>query len=547
MIKHLYIKNFILIDELDLDFESGFSVFTGETGAGKSILINAISMLCADRSSASLVKQGKDKAIIEGTFEFPDESHAVAVLKEAGFEVEEQTTFTREISASGKSTVRIDHRMASLSLLKDCLGDSIDIHGQRDNAYLLNNAVHINLLDQYLSLQKERDETARLFDIYSALVKEKEDALSETYNESDLDYFQSQVEEIEAASLREGEEEQLREKEKQYKQIKDSYEKVSQIFNIYDSSLSDNLYELHHLFSTLPETDDTLPLANTVSNAYYDLSDAMASLHDIYDDNTVSEEEINEIQERLFTLQRLKRKYGRTIGDILATADELRDKISQITHRQEYLEKKNKEIQKAFDSFNKAAVSLSEKRRNGAGELDEKIRSNLKDLMLENARFMTQIDNAKPSRNGIDKVEFMISMNPGEPLRPLAKTASGGELSRVMLGLKDIFAKLQGTETIIFDEIDTGVSGPVATAIGKKMRSLSRNTQVFSVTHLAQVASCAKHHYFVSKSTDGEKTITSVRLLNPQERIEQIALISSGEVTAASKKAARELLKRNHN
>ena len=207
------------------------------------------------RSFFSLARQGKDKAIIEGTFEFPDESHAVAVLKEAGFEVEDQTTFTREISASGKSTVRIDHRMASLSLLKDCLGDSIDIHGQRDNAYLLNNAVHINLLDQYLSLQKERDETARLFDIYSALVKEKEDALSETYNESDLDYFQSQVEEIEAASLREGEEEQLREKEKQYKQIKDSYEKVSQIFNIYDSSLSDNLYELHHLFSTLPETD----------------------------------------------------------------------------------------------------------------------------------------------------------------------------------------------------------------------------------------------------------------------------------------------------
>jgi len=546
MIKHLYIKNFILIDELNLDFESGFSVFTGETGAGKSILIDAISMLCAERASASLVKQGKDKAIIEGTFSFAPGSHAVKTLEEAGFDIDEETTFTREISSLGKSTARIDHRIVTLALLKDCLGHEIDIHGQRDNAYLLNTATHVDLLDQYLSLGKERDEVASLYETYASLVKEKENALAETYNESDLEFFKHQVEEIENAHLKAGEEEKLRDKEKQFKEIRDSLEKVSQIFNMYDTSLSDQLYELNHLFSALPETDATIPLSQAVNDSYYAINDALASLHDIYDDGAISEEEINQIQERLFIIQKLKRKYGRTIEDVLATAVDLREKISQITNRQSYLEQKNKEIEKAFKAYEKAARKLSEKRIAGSSKLDELIRLNLNELMLENARFKTDIKEAKPSRTGLDDVEFMISMNPGEPLRPLSKTASGGELSRLMLGLKDIFTKLQGIGTVIFDEIDTGVSGPVATAIGKKMRSLSKDTQVFSVTHLAQVAACAGHHYFVSKSTDGSLTTTSVRMLNQNERIEQIALISSGEVTAASKKAARELLKRNH-
>ena len=546
MLKHLFIKNFVLIDELELDFHSGFSVFTGETGAGKSILIDAISLLSAERASTSFVMKGKEKAIIEGTFALRKDSHAARVLEEAGFEQDEEHTFTREISASGKTSARIDHRIVTLSLMRDCLKNEIDIHGQRDNAYLLNTANHVRLLDAYISQPEVCQAVRSAYEKYDALQKEKESALQDTYNESDLEFFRYQLNEIESASLQEGEEEALLEKEKQYKSVKESFERIQGILSLYDESVSSDLYEIHKNVSHLPSGETMDKIAQMTADSYYSLSEAMDLLRGMIEEMDLSEEEIDRMEERLYTIQKLKRKYGRSYQAIMEKKEELETQIERIAHRQEYLDQIDRKIAQALHEYEQKAAKLSSLRKKKAPELDHKAAALLKELMLDNADFHTEISEKEPSASGSDRVEFLIRMNKGEDLKPLSKTASGGEHSRLMLGLKVIFTKLQGIETVIFDEIDTGVSGPVATAIGRKMHQLSETSQVFSVTHLAQVAACADTHYFVLKKDDEARTRTSVSILDHDGIIHQLALIASGEATDTSLKAAEELYRRNH-
>ena len=544
MIRNLYIQNFVLIDSLNLEFEKGFSSFTGETGAGKSVMIDAISLLAAERASSSFVMKGKERAIIEGTFDLSDDNHALSVLNDAGFETDGTATFTREISANGKSLARIDHRVVPLSLMRNVLLSQIDIHGQRDNAYLLNVSYHEHLLDEFLNNSEVLNRTKDAWRVYDRLRNERDEALAETYNENDLEFLSYQISEIRDADLKEGEEEELAEKEKQYRSLRASLEKLNAAFAIYDDELSGSFYELKRIVSSL-DGEKAESIAETVSDSYYSLSDAMEQLRDYLNAYDMSEEDINAIEERLFTIQRLKRKYGRTIEEVNRKADEMEAQVEMITHRSEYLARKNKEVDKAFNAYMVCAKQLSALRRNNCHRLDEMIAKNLGELMLPNARFVTSIVEKTPGLTGIDHVEFMISMNRGEELKPLSATASGGELSRLMLGLKEIFTRLQGIKTVIFDEIDTGVSGPVATAIGRKMKSLSKDCQVFSVTHLAQVAACADYHYRVYKSDENDRTRTFVKRMNEDEFIDELALISSGEITPSSLAAAKELLERN--
>lgn len=547
MLKHLYIKNFILIDELNLDFKSGFSAFTGETGAGKSIMLDAISILCAERAGASYISKGKEKAIIEGTFDLSQNQHAIDVLAEAGLETTEDVTFTRELLSSGKSVIRIDHRIVTLSLAKDILRDEIDIHGQRDTAYLLNTANHIRLLDTFLQVDEELKQVKESYQEYARLIKEKEKALQNEFNENDLEYFQYQIQEINQANLKIGEDEELAEKERQYKQIKNSLDKYNQVFSLYEEGLADSLYDLQKLCSNLGNDEKTTAIQTSISDAYYSISDSIDELHKLVGEYDMDEEEINEMEERLFTIQKLKRKYGNSIEHILSQQEQLKQQVQMFTHRKEFIEQMDKKIEKAYNLYQKNATNLSKIRQSRAKELDDAILINLNELMLPNACFKTVFTECNPSEHGNENVEFMISMNKGEELKSLVKTASGGELSRLMLGLKVIFTKLQGIQTVIFDEIDTGVSGPVATAIGQKMKALSNSCQVFAVTHLAQVAACADTHYFVSKEDKDNKTITHVTELGEKGRIDQLALISSGSITDISKKAAQELYRRNHN
>ena len=544
MLKHLYIKNFILIDELNLDFKSGFSAFTGETGAGKSIMLDAISILCAERAGASYISKGKEKSIIEGTFDLSHNKHALEVLADAGLETNEDVTFTRELLSSGKSVIRIDHRIVTLSLAKDILRDEIDIHGQRDTAYLLNTANHIRLLDTFLQVEEELQQVKDSYQAYSKLLKEK--ALQNEFNENDLEYFQYQIQEIEQADLKIGEDEELAEKERKYKQIKNSLDKYNQVFSLYEDSLADSLYDLQKLCSNLGNDEKITAIQTSISDAYYSISDSIDELHKLVGEYDMDEEEINEMEERLFTIQKLKRKYGNSIEQILAQQEQLKQQVQIFTHRKEFIEQMDKKIEAAHITYQKNASKLSKIRQTRAKELDDAILINLNELMLPNACFKTVFTGCSPSEHGNENVEFMISMNKGEVPKSLVKTASGGELSRLMLGLKVIFTKLQGIQTVIFDEIDTGVSGPVATAIGQKMKALSKSCQVFAVTHLAQVAACADTHYFVSKEDQDNKTITHVSELDEKGRINQLALISSGSITEISKKAAQELYRRNH-
>ena len=546
MLKHLYIKNFILIDELNLDFKSGFSAFTGETGAGKSIMLDAISILCAERAGASYISKGKEKAIIEGTFDLSQNQHALEVLAEAGLETTDDVTFTRELLSSGKSVIRIDHRIVTLSLAKDILRDEIDIHGQRDTAYLLNTANHIRLLDTFLQVDEELKQVKESYQEYARLIKEKEKALQNEFNENDLEYFQYQIQEIEQANLIIGEDEELAEKERQYKQIKNSLDKYNQVFSLYEEGLADSLYDLQKLCSSLGNDEKTTAIQTSISDAYYSISDSIDELHKLVGEYDMDEEEINEMEERLFIIQKLKRKYGNSIEQILSQQEQLKQQIQMFTHRKEFIEQMDKKIDIARNLYQKNAAKLSKIRQSRAKELDDAILINLKELMLPNACFKTVFTECNPSEHGNENVEFMISMNKGEEPKSLVKTASGGELSRLMLGLKVIFTKLQGIQTVIFDEIDTGVSGPVATAIGQKMKALSNSCQVFAVTHLAQVAACADTHYFVSKQDLDCKTITHVNELDENGRIDQLALIFSGSITDISKKAAQELYRRNH-
>ena len=545
MIRHLYIKNFVLIDELNLDFQEGFSAFIGETGAGKSILIDAISLLRADRASTSFIAKGKDKAIVEGTFDLSNHPIALEKLKEAGFETDNEVTFTREIQSSGKSTVRIDHRIVTLGLLKDILEDEIDIHGQRDNQYLLNTGTHIHLLDEYLQITDAVQQVKEAYHVWKNLEEEKETALRETFSEADLEYFKHEIDEIEAADLKEGEEEELQEKEKQFKSVKASFEKLNAIIGGYDEDLSSKMYEMNHLVQALDDSDVFSAAKEAMNDAYYGWEDAIEQLRSVFDSMDLSEEEINEMEERLFLIQRMKRRYGHTVADILARKEELEAQVARFSDREKYLQVMDEKIAKAKDTYLKLAKAVSKQRIDGRKKLDQAIASHLKDLMLEKARFETSIKTVEPNENGIDRVEFLIAMNQGEDLKPLSKTASGGELSRLMLGLKVIFTRLAGIQTVIFDEIDTGVSGPVATSIGRKMRELAQNCQVFSVTHLSPVAATAEALYFVSKSEEDGRTHTHVRQLEGDAIIEQLAMIASGEVTKTSIAAARELYERN--
>lgn len=547
MIKNIFIKNFILIEQLTLDFQDGFSAFTGETGAGKSILIDAISLLKADRASASYVMKGKDKAIIEGTFDLSNDTHALQILKENGFEDDEEYyTFSREISASGKSVARLNRRIIPLSLMREIVNTQLDIHGQRDNAYLLQSSNHLLLLDRYLHLEDAVQLVKEKYKVYTELVKEKQEAIEDSYNENDLEYFKYQIQEIENANLKPEEEEELEEKEKNYLSLKNSMDKFQAIEDLYTSSVESDIYSLLKLVESLKDVDRIDSLQSQYTDAYYSMVDAVSSLIQMKDNFSFSEEEINEMEERLYTIQKLKRKYNTDIQGILEYKDELKLKVQRFDNRQEYLQQMDDKIKKAENAYLKTAQSISDKRKAGAPALDKAIAEQLSELHLNNAKFLTYIENGEYTSSGIDKVEFKVAMNKGQEYSPLAFSASGGELSRLMLGLKVIFTHLQKIETIIFDEIDTGVSGKVAFSIGKKMKELSDECQVFAVTHLAPVASWADHQYLVSKESDESSTHTTIHELDEYQRIEQLAFISSGEITEASTSAAKELLSRSH-
>lgn len=538
MLRNLYIKNFILVDELSIDFEGGFNVLTGETGAGKSIIIDAISLLSRKKANSSLIKKGKDKAIIQGVFDI--DYNMGKILEEAGLDYDETIMITREIKMDGKSVYRLNNRVVNGLLVNECLGDIIDIHSQHDNQYLLNKNKHIDLLDQYMD-DKLNQDVKKSYQHYYQLNKQLQEDMNQSFNEQDIDYYQFIIDEITSAHLDPNEEYELKQKEEGYKAIKNNLAKYETIKHIYDDNLYPGLYEVQKLFRSFKMDD----LENTLSSAIINIEDVMEQLDNYIRDFNIDEDTINHVEERLFLINKLKHKYNRSVEEILTYRTQLIEKVDMINNRHDHLSQRQAEVDKAYAIFLEDAQKLHDLRVKKAKELEDQVVANLQDLMLNNARFKIMIEECSPSSKGIDNVEFYIAMNAGEDLKPLNKTASGGELSRLMLGLKVIFAKLTNVETIIFDEIDTGVSGQVAAAIAQKMKFLSKTIQVFAITHLPIVASYANHQYKVIKTTKDDTTVTSVISLNKNQRINELALMANGKIDDAGLSAAQALLESN--
>ena len=469
MLTSIYVKNFILFDALTLSFENHMSAFIGETGAGKSLLIDAISLLMGERANAALVKQGRDKAVIEGVFRVDENQAVLAKLETDGYDLEEGLlVLTREITSDGKSVARINHRQTTVSYLKELGTFLLDIHSQHDTQYLLNSRYHGSLLDRYCGQDDLLNQVQDAYDVYKKAKDALEMALHQDYNEDDLEFLQYQLQEIQDARLQEEEIEAL---ENQQKQMM-AFEKINGHLHASIESLDgthavmEQLYEACRQLDSLREFDDIAGCADRLYDTYYGLEEQLQELKTIADHQEFDEQVFNDIQERLFVIHKIIRKYGGTVRQVQVKEQEIASRIEQITHRQDYLDKQEAVVKAAEVNYRKLAEDLSAIRKKQALTLETAIMEELADLHLPHAVFKVCFEDAF-QRTGIDKVYFAVSMNAGTPLKPLQQVASGGELSRLMLGLKTIFTSLQGIDTVIFDEIDTGVSGSVALAIGK--------------------------------------------------------------------------------
>lgn len=547
MLKSLYIKNYILIDELRLDFKSGFSVFTGETGAGKSILIDAIGLLMGDRFSSDLIRHGNDKAVLEAVF-YSDNKMIHQLLLNYGIEIDsDELIISRELTRDGRSVNRLNNRSIAINILKELSVFLIDIHSQNDTQYLLNNKYHLNLLDEYNPDSNLLSSVKTLFQEYDSIRKELNHKEKTEYNPDDLEFLEFQINEINQANLVEGEDVELESKQKMMMSFEKISTRLKNAIDLFDENdgvsikFHDALKQLHYI----DELDDVKRVNEELNDLYYVLNDKIAELKHSFNSLSFDEDSLNAIQDRLFLINRLKKKYGKSISDIYAFRDQLVERVNMIENRQEVIDKLREHLNRAYDAFYKKAMQLSDYRKSQAKVLKMAIIKEIRDLYLDKAQFEIEFKESEPSSNGVDSVEFLISMNPGENLKPLIKVASGGELSRLMLGMKVIFNKLQKIETVIFDEIDSGVSGRVATAIGQKMSNLSKSAQVFSVTHLGQVAACSHSHYYVSKKQLKDITETNIVELDKQGRINELSMISSGTLNPASIKAAEELFEAN--
>ncbi len=550
MLTQIYVKNFVLIDAITLSFDAGMSAFIGETGAGKSLLIDALGILKGDRVSKDMVKQQEEKAIIEGTFMLPTTHKTYQKLKEDGYDLEEDVLIiTREFTKDGKSISRINHRQTTLAYIKEIVSSLIDIHSQHDTQYLLNARYHLPLLDAYCDQAELINEVSSLYHAYKQAKNKLDHILQQEYKEDDLDFFTFQLNEIDDANIQEHELEELEELHKNMLAYEKRSSRLLEAIELLDGSQGKyaHLYNAYREIDKIADDDQTLiAIKEALLDTYYVVEEKVSDIRKYLAHMEFDEKQLQVIQERIFYIHKLYRKYGNSYEQLQCKRKEIEQKIDEILHRSDVIAKQEKEVEKTYQLFKQKADKLHIIRSEKAKLLEQEIVHQLQDLHLSNAQFHIQIEESDANKYGLDKVEFLISMNKGEPLRSLQKVASGGELSRLMLGLKTIFSTLQGIQTIIFDEIDTGVSGRVAFSIGKKMQMLSAKTQVFCVTHLAQVAACAHHHYLVKKEQKEHTTTTNIQLLDEKELILQLASIASDSHSESAQCAAKELYEKAH-
>ena len=549
MLSQLFIKNIAVIESASIDFENGFNVFTGETGAGKSILIDAINAVLGGRTSRDLVRTGASKAFVSAVFS--DISPKVKnILEELGYDSDEDDLLiSREISSEGKNICKINARPATVSALKQLSCALIDVHGQHDSAILQNPELHIGYIDAYGNTSSELLSYA---ESYKAM-KETERAIKkismdDSDKEARIDLLKYQIGEIESAAIEEGEEEELLALSKRIKSSENIMELVSGTVAALDGDDGSEgaLEELETVIKNAQQLAEYFPdftgISEKFKSSYYELEEFANDVKNCADELDFDPNLQNRTEKRLDEIFRLKRKYGGSVEAMFAYYNKAKNELDGIEFSEERLEKLNKEYAVLKKAAEEKASVLTQKRLDAAKSFEHAVMNELSYLNMPNVRFSVNFEHTDYSESGCDNIEFYIATNAGEPLKPLAKIASGGELSRIMLSIKNVLADKDEVGTLIFDEVDTGISGAAAQKVGKKLKQVSKGRQIICVTHLAQVAAFADNHLLISKATENERTFTSVTSLDKEGRICELARIMGGEITDSLKNSAKELL-----
>ncbi|MCO4474490.1 DNA repair and genetic recombination proteinRecN [Streptococcus infantarius subsp. infantarius] len=552
MLLEISIKNFAIIEEISLTFENGMTVLTGETGAGKSIIIDAMNLMLGARASLDVIRHGANKAEIEGLFSVGENAALTQILEENGIEVTEELIIRREILQNGRSIGRINGQMVNLTTLRAVGQYLVDIHGQHDQEELMKPNMHIRMLDefgdsQFASIKKHYQD---LFEHYRRLRKR---VLTKQKNEQEhkarIEMLEFQIAEIEATALKSGEDQALNQKRDKllnHKHIADTLTNAYVMLDDEEFSSLSNIRSAMNDLMTLEEFDaDYKDMSSNVSEAYYILEEVTKQLGDVIDELDFDAGSLQQIEARLEVIYSITRKYGGSVDDVLDYYGNITKEYNLLTGNDESSDDMEKDLKRLEKELIVAAENLSQERHQLAKNLEAEIKQELADLYMEKADFQVQFSKGKFNRDGNEAIEFYISTNPGEGFKPLVKVASGGEISRLMLAIKSAFSRKEDKTSIVFDEVDTGVSGRVAQAIAQKIYKIGSHGQVLAISHLPQVIAIADYQFFIEKRSDENTTVSTVRLLSEEERVEEIAkMLAGSDITEMAREQARELLKK---
>ncbi len=551
MLSHIHISNLGIISDLEIDFEKGFNIMTGETGAGKTLIIGAIAMILGGKVNRENIRTGEAKAYAEALF-FIDNPKLREEFKTLGYD-EEEIIIYREILQNGRSMAKINGKMVTVNELREVGSLLVDIHGQHDNQSLLNSKKHIEVLDNfaYDKLKKYKDEYEKLYQIRKeTLDKIEKMGGNPEQRARTMEFLKFQIDEISSAQLKDNEDEELFEKRKilaNAKKVMDSLEFCNSSINDENGILSILQHAIKRILDVSDIKDEYKKIEETLNEAYYQIEEVGYNVSAERDKVYIDEDELNNVEERMDLISRLKKKYGNSVKEILETYEKIEKEYEELCNSESILNNLNNELINVEKNMTDLAHRISEIRQKVAKELEIRLADILAQLEMPKARFEIKVEFISGSflKNGMDDVEILFSSNPGEKVKELSKTASGGEISRIMLSLKNVLANADIIPVMIFDEIDTGISGEAGNAVGEKMLEIAKNKQVICVTHLPSIAAKGECNFFISKKLVNDKMETSVKKLNEDETIREIArIISGGNMSDVAIKHAEEMRNR---
>ncbi|NLN79591.1 MAG: DNA repair protein RecN [Armatimonadetes bacterium] len=550
MLVELHIRDFALIDELTIEFVDGFSVLTGETGAGKSIIVDSLGAALGERMSVDMIRTGAQKCIVEAVFDISNSPAAGNAAAQHGFDAEDDVIIlSREISRSGRSQARINGRPATTSTLKEISSRLVDVHGQHEHQSLLQVPIHIDILDASIGERAYslRQQASDLFCELQALIKERNTLKADERDRARLvDLYTFQQTEIQSAGLVDGETGSLSDERNRLANAERLCASAAELHDALagsETSVIDRLSEATGIANRIAELDPSMEsLTETLNAALINAQDSAVTIRDYIEQVEANPERLEQVEERLELINGLKRKYGDEIADILRYAEEVAEKLDKLTNSEERSSELAGRITDLEARLRVVCEDLTKIRKAASKDFEKKIESELKELAMEKTRFEVSIQPGEPGPNGADAIEFLISPNPGEPVKALAKIASGGEMSRIMLALKTVVSRPE-VPTLIFDEIDSGIGGRTAQILGDKLASLAGRCQIICVTHLPQVAGKARSHFSISKSVRDNRTLVQLKALTQEDRIAELArMLGAADTSGAAVQHAKEIL-----